>query len=86
MRSQKIQDKASQVRFDFTDISQVFEKIEEEISGENIRHEIGDILTAVVELARFVGVDAETALQSANERFMEMDRLWEEGKKKIEQQ
>ncbi len=80
MRSQKLQDRASQVGFDFTDISQVFEKIEEEISElkeslrdedrENIKHEIGDILTAVVELARFVGVDAESALQEANERFI----------------
>jgi tetrapyrrole methylase family protein/MazG family protein len=80
MRSQKLQDKASQVGFDFTDISQVFAKIEEEIKElkqslrdrdrENIKHEIGDILTAVVELARFVGVDAESALQEANERFI----------------
>ncbi len=117
MRSQKLQDRASQVGFDFTDISKVFEKIEEEIAElkeslekndrENIRHEIGDILTAVVELARFVGVDAETALQEANDRFVrrfgyiekrakemgkdleemsleEMDKLWEEGKRKLE--
>ncbi len=117
MRSQKLQDRASRVGFDFTDISQVFEKIEEEINElreslqeqdrKNIEHEIGDILTAVVELARFVGVDAEQALQSANERFIrrfryiedrakemgkrledmsleEMDKLWEEGKRKLE--
>ena len=116
MRSQKLQDRASQVGFDFTDISQVFEKIEEEIAElkeslekndrENIKHEIGDILTAVVELARFVGVDAETALQEANDRFVrrfgyiekrakemgkdledmsleEMDKLWEEGKRRL---
>ncbi len=116
MRSQKLQDKASQVGFDFTDISQVFEKIQEEIEElkeslrdndkKNIKHEIGDILTAVVELARFVGVDAESALQEANNRFIrrfqyiekrakemgksleemsleEMDRLWEEGKRKM---
>ncbi|GAB6065188.1 nucleoside triphosphate pyrophosphohydrolase [Aquifex pyrophilus] len=80
MRSQKLQDRASQVGFDFENINQVFEKIEEEIQElkeslekndrENIKHEIGDILTAVVELARFVGVDAEEALQEANERFI----------------
>ncbi len=80
MRSQKLQDKASQVGFDFTNISQVFEKIDEEIEElkqslrdgdrKNIKHEIGDILTAVVELARFVGVDAEEALQEANNRFI----------------
>ncbi|AAC06636.1 nucleoside triphosphate pyrophosphohydrolase [Aquifex aeolicus] len=80
MRSQKLQDRTSQVGFDFQDISQVFEKIQEEINElkeslekgdrENIKHEIGDILTAVVELARFVNVDAEEALQEANERFI----------------
>jgi tetrapyrrole methylase family protein/MazG family protein len=80
MRSQKIQDRASQVGFDFTHIQQVFEKIEEEIrelkesidkgERENLDHEIGDILTAVVELARFLGVDAEQALQRANDRFV----------------
>ncbi len=118
MRSQKLQDRASRVGFDFTHISQVFEKIEEEMAelreslekGErgNLKHEIGDILTAVVELARFVGVDAEEALQEANERFIrrfryveerakemgkkledmsleEMDRLWEEGKRKLKE-
>ncbi len=96
MRSQKLQDRASQVGFDFTDISQVFAKIEEEINElkeslraqdrENIKHEIGDILTAVVELARFVGVDAEEALQEANERFIRRfqyieRRAKEEGKR-----
>lgn len=80
MRSQKLQDRASQVGFDFERIEQVFEKIQEEINElkeslekndkENVKHEIGDILTAVVELARFVGVDAEEALQEANERFI----------------
>ncbi len=80
MRSQKLQDRASQVGFDFREISEVFEKIQEELEEfkeslskgdkENLKHEIGDILTAVVELARFVGVDAEEALQEANERFI----------------
>ncbi len=79
-RSQKLQDRASSVGFDFENISQVFDKLQEEIEElkqslrdrdeENIKHEIGDILTAVVELARFVGVDAEEALQEANDRFI----------------
>ena len=92
MRSQKLQDRASRVGFDFERIDQVFEKIEEEISElkeslnkgerENVEHEIGDILTAVVELARFVGVDAETALQKANDRFvMRFNFIEKEAKK-----
>ncbi len=96
MRSQKIQDRASKVGFDFERIEQVFEKIIEEMeefkrswyNGEtpNLEHEIGDILTAVVELARFAGVDAEIALQKANNRFIRRfsyieRRAKEEGKR-----
>ena len=79
-RSQKLQDRASKLGFDFENPEQVFEKIEEEIEElkeslekgdkDNIEHEIGDILTAVVELARLLGVDAEIALHRANERFV----------------
>lgn len=98
MRSQKLQDRASRVGFDFTHISQVWDKVREEIEEleesiekgdrENIKHEIGDVLTAVVELARFLGVDAEEALQEANERFIKrfrlMERLAKERGKKLE--
>ena len=93
-RSQKLQDRASRLGFDFENTEQVFGKIEEEIrelkesleKGErkNIEHEIGDILTAVVELARLLGVDAEIALHRANERFirrfMKMEELARERK------
>jgi tetrapyrrole methylase family protein/MazG family protein len=92
MRSQKLQDRASRVGFDFESIDQVFDKLSEEISElkeslregdeENLFHEIGDILTAVVELARFVGVDAEEALQEANERFIRRFRHMEENARK----
>jgi len=80
MRSQKLQDRASQVGFDFRSIEEVLEKLREEIeefkeaykskNPDELKHEIGDILTAVVELARFSGVNAEEALQEANERFI----------------
>lgn len=86
-RSQKLQDRASAVGFDFENIAQVFEKISEEIEElkesierkdeKNVKHEVGDILTAVVELARFLGVDAEEALQEANERFIRRFRYLE---------
>ncbi len=80
LRSQKLQDRASKVGFDFENIDQVFEKLTEEIEelkdainkgdSRDVEHEIGDILTAVVELARFLGVNAEIALQKANDRFI----------------
>ncbi len=98
MRSQKLQDKASSVGFDFENVNQILGKIHEEIEElkeslkrgdkESVRHEIGDILTAVVELARFLGIDAEEALQEANERFIRrfqyIERKAKEKGKRIE--
>jgi len=72
-------------------VREEIEELEESIEKgdrENIKHEIGDVLTAVVELARFLGVDAEEALQEANERFIKrfrlMERLAKERGKKLE--
>ena len=93
MRSQKLQDKASLVGFDFESIDQVFEKIEEEFrelkdaikegSKKAIKHELGDVLTAVVELARFLKVDAEECLQEANNRFERRFRYLEKRAKEL---
>ncbi len=93
MRSQKLQDRASLVGFDFERIEQVFEKLEEEVQelrqalekGEEkeLEHELGDILTAVVELARFLRLDAEIALQKANDRFERRFRYMEKKAKEM---
>ncbi|WP_029552122.1 nucleoside triphosphate pyrophosphohydrolase [Thermocrinis jamiesonii] len=93
MRSQKLQDRASLVGFDFESIEQVFEKIEEEFrelkdaikegSKKAIKHELGDVLTAVVELARFLKVDAEECLQEANNRFERRFRYLEKRAKEL---
>lgn len=78
-RSQLINDRASQMGFDWATIDDVFAKLKEEEqelreaidSGnkKDIQHEIGDLLTVVVNLARFAGVDAEESLQSGTDRF-----------------
>jgi len=93
MRSQKLQDRASLVGFDFESIDQVFEKIEEEFrelkdaikegNTKAIKHELGDVLTAVVELARFLKVDAEECLQEANNRFERRFRYLEKRAKEL---
>lgn len=79
MRAQKLQKKASRHGFDWTEIEPVFAKVEEELeetrlafqSGDqtHIEEEIGDLLFVVVNLARHLGVDAETALRGSNEKF-----------------
>jgi MazG family protein len=80
MRAQKAQAKASRVGFDWTDPADVTAKVEEEmhetkeaISSKNsaaIADEIGDLLFAVVNLARKNKLDAELVLQAATNKFV----------------
>ncbi|MEN8214393.1 MAG: nucleoside triphosphate pyrophosphohydrolase [Pseudomonadota bacterium] len=80
VRSQKLQDRAARVGFDWPDISGPLAKCHEELAEieealeqedqQQIEAEIGDLLFAVVNLARFAGVDAESALSGSSERFI----------------
>jgi MazG family protein len=94
-RAQRIGSKAGKVGFDWPGWEGSFAKVEEEvrevaeaIRGEApaaIHHEIGDLLLAVVNVARKVGVDAENALIDASTRFQRRfeaieDALTERGK------
>lgn len=79
VRAQKLQRRAAQVGFDWPQAFETIFKIEEELdevkqeldSGDKTRleEEIGDLLFAVVNLSRHVGVDAERALRSGNKKF-----------------
>ena len=80
-RSQKIQGKAANTGFDWPDIEGVFDKLAEEVAevraaetADEQRAELGDVLFVVVNMARWLGVDAETALRETNERFMQRFR------------
>jgi ATP diphosphatase len=78
-RAAKLQKRAARVGFDWKNWQQVLEKIQEEQqevveaidSGDAaaIEDEIGDLLFACVNLARFVDIDPETALRGANRKF-----------------
>ena len=78
-RSRKIQRRAANVGFDWQEILPVVSKIKEEveeleeaISNGNsaaIESELGDVLFAVVNIARHTNVDPESALRNANSRF-----------------
>jgi len=78
-RAQKIGAKAGKVGFDWPGWEGSFAKVEEEvrevaeaIRGGDVRemhHEIGDLLFAVMNIARKVGVDAENALVDATTKF-----------------
>jgi nucleoside triphosphate diphosphatase len=96
MRAQKAQKKAARVNFDWTEFADVVAKVDEELaetkealaSGNEgaVADEIGDLLFAVVNLARKSGLDAESALQQATDKFVSRfnrveDELGARGKK-----
>src|SRR5258707_575965 len=78
-RALKLQEKAGKVGFDWNDPLAVLAKIREEadeIAAElasgaagAAREEVGDLLFAVVNLARHLGADPEAALRATNEKF-----------------
>src|SRR6201987_4099105 len=80
VRAQKAQSKAARVNFDWTDVRDVVAKLEEELrelkqpmaSADPARteEEIGDVLFAVVNLARKCRLDAESALQRGTDKFV----------------
>jgi len=79
-RAVKLQRRAARVGFDWRELDEVLDKVAEELdevraevtSGADrarLRHEIGDLLLAGSNLARFAGIDPESALREANTRF-----------------
>ena len=79
LRANKLQMKAAKVGFDWDDIAPVWDKVAEELaelrqaatSGDpaEIEDELGDVVFAVVNLGRFLGVETEVALNRANNKF-----------------
>ncbi len=80
MRSTKLQEKAAKVGFDWQSVDGALEKIDEEKKEleqaikagdkKNIEEELGDLLFSVVNVSRFVGVDAEEALTASTDKFL----------------
>jgi tetrapyrrole methylase family protein/MazG family protein len=76
VQAEQYQLRAARVGFDWPDIQGVLDKLEEELlevhaaQGTDERaDEIGDVLFAVVNLARWYNLDPESALRAANQRF-----------------
>ena len=80
IKADKIQHKAALVGFDWDNIEGVFEKIEEEYKElldeckqgniKYIKEELGDLLFSIVNLARFLHIDSEEALNLTNHKFI----------------
>lgn len=79
LRAAKMSKKAARAGFDWERTEQVLGKVEEELSELKVamaegdpahtEHELGDVLFSLVNLARFLGLNAEVAMVSVNERF-----------------
>jgi len=78
-RAAKLTKRAAQVGFDWPDLHGVLDKIEEELAElreavdagqqQEIADEMGDLLFAMVNLSRHVGVNPDTALRGTNQKF-----------------
>lgn len=85
-RAEKVQKKAAKVGFDWPDVSGAMEKVTEEtaelsaaMAGDgDVTEELGDLLFAVVNAARFLKVDPEDALHAASDKFSARFRRVEE--------
>lgn len=79
VKANRIQDKVAGVGFDWEQPEQVFEKLEEELgelahevntqNTDKIEAEFGDVLFSMINYARFLKVDPESALERTNKKF-----------------
>ena len=89
-RAEKLQKRAARVGFDWPEVSQVLDKIEEEIKElrfelekspaprETVAEELGDLMFALVNLGRWLEVDPEEALRATNAKFVKRFRFIEQ--------
>ena len=81
IKAYRIQDKARGIGFDWDNVNDVWNKVEEEIeelqtelkktdNQENIQNEFGDVLFALINYSRFIGVNPDTALEHSNRKFI----------------
>ncbi len=77
-RAEKVQKKAKKAGFDWPDTSGAMDKLSEELGelkeamaqGTNVEEELGDLLFAAVNVARFLDADPEEALNAATDKFI----------------
>jgi tetrapyrrole methylase family protein / MazG family protein len=79
-RGQRMQEKAARVGFDWPDVAGILDKVVEEAQelaearrekqdDPRVREELGDLFFTLVNLSRGLGIDAETAMREAKEKF-----------------
>jgi tetrapyrrole methylase family protein/MazG family protein len=90
-QAQEYQDRACRVGFDWPEIDGVLDKVKEEIdeiknaeTDFELASEIGDLFFALVNMARWKKIDAESALRGTNMKFKKRFAYVEQGSKKQE--
>ena len=91
VKSMRIQEKARGVGFDWDNSNQVWEKVQEELNelkvevdakSDKQEDEFGDLLFALINYSRFIGVNPEDALEKTNKKFIKRFQYLEEESKK----
>ncbi|WP_298894194.1 nucleoside triphosphate pyrophosphohydrolase [uncultured Psychroserpens sp.] len=95
VKANRIQDKVAGVGFDWEEPHQVFEKVKEELGElqdevnkgdqDKIESEFGDVLFSMINYARFLKIDPESALERTNKKFMKRFQYLEQKSKDLEQ-
>ena len=93
IKSMRIQEKSAGVGFDWDNKDQVWSKVEEEIiefkeevlkgNKKNTEEEFGDILFSLINYARFLKINSDTALERANKKFIRRFSFIETKAKKL---
>lgn len=88
VKANRIQEKVAGVGFDWEEPSQVFEKVQEELSElqHEVKHqnvdrleaEFGDVLFSMINYARFLDINPENALERTNKKFIKRFQYLEE--------
>lgn len=86
--AEKIQERAASVGFDWDDSSGIIEKIREELdeleaslksdNRDQIKEELGDMLFSVINMTRFMNIDASGALNATSDKFVKRFRIMEQ--------
>jgi MazG family protein len=79
LRAQRLQERAARVSFDWDNLPDVIDKVEEELkelkialnenNRQNMEEEMGDLLFSLVNISRFLDISAEDSLRKSNEKF-----------------
>ncbi|MDG1058389.1 MAG: nucleoside triphosphate pyrophosphohydrolase [Flavobacteriaceae bacterium] len=93
VKAQRIQDKVAGVGFDWEHSEQVWDKVQEELaelnaevkngSDKTIEAEFGDVLFSMINFARFLKINPDTALERTNQKFTKRFQYLEQHVQKI---